>query len=129
MKKVIDLLSGKEFEVDYDNKILLHYRDKSSVYSARVIEPGAEYWIDFAEDGELSIEEKLLGQHNMVNFLYAQKVNLDWTQYDPNRTIWNSIVEYVKANERKFFFKNGNFRKSIYRNRDFQEFLKSLVAE
>ena len=40
-----------------------------------------------------------------MKHLYAKSVGYKASENDPDKKIWNSLVDFVKANEEKFFTK------------------------
>lgn len=48
--------------------------------------------------------------NNAVRLAYAKVVNFAVSENDPDREIWNGVVEYVKHNQVKFFDENGDWK-------------------
>lgn len=117
MKKVISIWSKEEVIIDETSKKLLGYDNskKRALYSARIIENGKPtmFYTDYEENGIVitDVEERLSAHNSVVKFQYGIMVACDWKKNDPNRELWNKIVEYAKSHEDEFFLKNGNLKK------------------
>jgi hypothetical protein len=117
MKSVIDEF-GKETVVDDQNRRLYTYNNskKEIVYNAEVMEngKGTGFYVNYIEKGTVSdIEEKLKTWNNRLLLLYAATVGFKASENDPDKKIYNKLIQYVKENEDKFFTKGGDFRKKF----------------
>lgn len=113
MKKVVDLLTRQEVVVDDSKKKMTDFSNKDGVvyYSAPEVNSESEHWVDYKINGHVDdVEEKLSTYNNAVHLAYAKVVNFVASENDPDREIWNGIVEYVKHNQEKFFDENGDWK-------------------
>lgn len=117
MKKVISIWSKEEVIIDETSQTLMSYDNskKRAIYNARIIENGEPtmFYTDYVENGIVitDVEERLKAHNSVALFQYAALVDYDSATNDPNREIWNKIVEYAKSHEDEFFLKNGNLKK------------------
>lgn len=58
------------------------------------------------------IDTKLSSLTNPVRFYYAELVDYNATDNDPEQKLWNKLVDFVKVNEEEFFNKYGDFKDS-----------------
>ena len=117
MKKIIDVY-GRECFVDETNKKLLGFDNKTRKirWNAQIIKNGelVGVFTDYIEDGVITdIKQKCESHSSPLQFQYAVMVKFDSSKNDPNKEIWNTLVDYVKNNQDKFFDSYGNFKKTI----------------
>lgn len=116
VKSVVDCY-GRSLEVDEESKKLHSYDNekKKITYTAEIIENGQRsgFWTDYEETGTVdSIRDRLKTWNNAIRLGYASAVGFNASENDPDRKKWEEVVEYVEANQDKFFKKSGNFRKN-----------------
>ena len=109
---------GRELEIDEETRKLYSFsnEDRKVVYNAQIIENGEHtgFWTNYEEYGTVEeLEDKLNVWNNKIMLLYASMVGFKASENDPEKVIYNKIVEVVKANEDKFFTKKGDFRKKF----------------
>ena len=113
LKNVIDEF-GNEVTINEDNQKLYSYNNKKRIltYNAQEYKDGKPtgFWIDYTEEGiATDIEERMKVWNSKLLVVYAEVVNFDTTKNDPDKEIWNSLVEFVKEHEDAFFNSNGDF--------------------
>lgn len=107
---------GKDVEVDMDSKTLMDYdNDKREIeYSVKIVENGklTDFSTDIHVEGTIDdVEERIKTWNNVVRLEYAFLTKGNASKNDPDQTIRNKFIEYVKENPEKFFTKSGNWRK------------------
>lgn len=103
--KTVDVLIGNKKLIAYDNA------KKIIIYSCPLAS-NRESYTDFIEKGIVySIDERIKTQFNLVRDRYAKAMDYRASDNDPDKAIWNKVVETVKSNPSKYFYKNGNWRK------------------
>ena len=115
IRTVNALYRSEPVNVYYNQKKLMSYNNvkKEIVWNCQEVSEHASY-VDFIEKGTIDdIELKLQTWNNPVKFIYATAMNYNASENDPGRRIWKKVVEAVKKNPDKFFFKNGNWKRNI----------------
>ena len=87
---------GDEYDVDFDNF------NKKITDSAEIIEDdkGTGFWTDYEIYGTIDdTEEKLKTWNNHLKHLYDKSVGYKASENDPDKKIWNSLVDFVKLYE------------------------------
>ena len=112
----VEDIYGIKVNVDKSTQKLYDFDNfsKKITYSAEIIENEERtgFWTDYEIYGTIDdTEEKLKTWNNHLKHLYAKSVGYKASENDPDKKIWNSLVDFVKANEEKFFTKSGDFRK------------------
>ena len=103
----VDVLISKKRLVAYDNA------KKLIIYSCPLASD-REFYADFIEKGIIhSIDEKIESRLNPARDRYATAMGYRASENDPDKAVWNKVVETVKSNPDKYFYKNGNWRKKI----------------
>lgn len=103
----VDVLIGNKKLIAYDNA------KKIIIYSCPLAS-NRESYTDFIEKGIVySIDERIKSQFNPVRMRYAEAMDYKASDNDPDKAIWNKVVEIVKSNPSKYFYKNGNWRKRV----------------
>lgn len=115
IKNVTDIY-GAEVQVDEDTRKMFEYNNQKGEikYNAQVVENGEHInaWADYIDHGRVDdLEAKLRVWNSKLALIYANQIGFNKNQNDPDGEIWRSFVEYVKANEEKFFTKTGDYRK------------------
>lgn len=113
IKTVVDLW-GNTVDIHINQKRLIAYDNakKLIIYSCPV--SGREAYADFVEKGIIrSIDERINSWFNPVRDRYAEDMDYRASKNDPDKAIWNKVVETVKSNPDKYFYKNGNWRRKI----------------
>lgn len=116
MKKVIDLLTKQEVVVDDSKKKLTDFSNKDGLiyYSAPEVDSEVEHWVDYTEKGHVGdMEARLSTYNNAVRIGYARAVNNAASKNDPDRKIWQKVVEYVKKHQEELFDENGDWKKDV----------------
>ena len=106
---------GNTADVLISEKKLISYNNakKLIVYSCPLASDRESY-TDFVEKGIVySIDERIRSQFNPVIMRYAEAMDYRASDNDPDKAIWNKVVEIVKSNPSKYFYKNGNWRKKV----------------
>ena len=114
IKTVIDRY-GNTVDVLISEKKLIAYDNarKLIIYSCPLASNRDQY-TEFIEKGIVySIDERIKSQFNPVRDRYAEAMNYRASENDPDKVIWNKVVEIVKSNPSKYFYKNGNWRKRV----------------
>lgn len=109
---------GRELEIDEETRKLYSFsnKDRKVVYNAEIVENGKHtgFFTNYTESGTVDdLSEKLKTWNNKILLLYASMVGFKASENDPDKVIYNKIVEVVNANEDKFFTKKGDFRKKF----------------
>ena len=105
--KTVDIIISEKKLIAYDNA------DKLILYSCPLASDRESY-TDFVEEGIVhSIDERIKSQLNPVRVRYAEAMHYRASENDPDKAVWNKVVETVKSNPDKYFFKNGNWRRKI----------------
>ena len=117
IKKVIDEFN-RQVEIDEETRKLYSFsnKDRKVVYNAEIVENGEHtgFFTNYTESGIVEdLEEKLSVWNNKISLLYASMVGFKASENDPDKVIYNKLVEVVKVNEDKFFTKKGDFRKKF----------------
>ena len=112
----VEDIYGRKVNVDKSTQRLYEFDNfnKKITYSAEIIEDdkGTGFWTDYEIYGTIDdTEEKLKTWNNHLKHLYDKSVGYKASENDPDKKIWNRLVDFVKANEEKFFTKSGDFRK------------------
>ena len=103
----VDVLINKKKLITYDNT------KKLIVYSCPLASDRESY-TEFIEKGIVySIDDRIRSQFNPVRSRYAKVMDYRASDNDPDKAIWNKIVETIKNDPSKYFFKNGNWRKKV----------------
>ena len=106
-ENTVDVLISKKILIAYDNA------DKLILYSCPLASDRESY-TDFVEEGIVhSIDERIKSQLNPVRVRYAEAMHYRASENDPDKAVWNKVVDIVKSNPDKYFFKNGNWRRKI----------------
>lgn len=72
------------------------------------------FYSDYIEEGTVdNIEDKLEAWNNPVRLMYALWVNFNQTRNDPDKKLWNKVIEYIKNHEEEFFTKKGDWKQRI----------------
>lgn len=105
--KTVDILISEKKLIAYDNA------KKLIIYSCPLASDREQY-TEFIEKGiAYSIDERIKSQFNPVIMRYAEAMNYRASDNDHDKAIWNKVVETVKSNPSKYFYKNGNWRKRV----------------
>ena len=105
--KTVDILISEKKLIAYDNA------RKLIIYSCPLASDRESY-TDFVEEGIVySIDDRIKSQLNPVRVRYAEAMHYRASENDPDKAVWNKVVETVKSNPDKYFFKNGNWRRKI----------------
>lgn len=110
MKLVIDE-QGNEVMVDETKRKLYTFsnKDREIVWNAPDIKLG--FWINYTEEGTVDdVELKLQAWNNAILLAYSKVVNFHAAKYDPDRKIWNGLVDVIKANPSEYFDEYGDFK-------------------
>ena len=112
----VEDIYGRKVNVDKSTQKLYDFDNisKKITYSAEIIENEERtgFWTDYEIYGTIDdTEEKLKTWNNHLKHLYSKSVGYKASENDPDKKIWNRLVDFVKANEEKFFTKSGDFRK------------------
>lgn len=116
MKKVVDLLTEQQLVVDDSKKKLTDFSNKDEViyYSAPEVNSENEHWVDYKVKGTIdNLEEKLSTYNNAVRLGYARAVDFAASKNDPERKIWNKVVEYARQHQEELFDENGDWKKDV----------------
>ncbi len=133
-KKVVDM-EGREVCIDESMQKLHDYSNKDGwiIYNApyETDEDGITFYTDYKVDGCVcNIEERLKKWNNSLMRVYAEIVNFNSEQNDPDKKKWKSFVEIIKEHEFEFFDKNGDFlEKALIGDRYIIEMYKELLRE
>lgn len=109
---------NRQVEIDEETRKLYSFsnKDRKVVYNAEIVENGEHtgFFTNYEETGTVDeLEEKLNAWNNKIMLLYASMVGFKACENDPDKVIYNKLVEVVKANKDKFFTKKGDFRKKF----------------
>lgn len=105
--KTVDILISEKKLIAYDNA------RKLIIYSCPLASDRESY-TEFIEKGIVySIDDRIRSQFNPVRSRYAKAMDYRASDNDPDKAIWNKIVETIKNDPSKYFFKNGNWRKKV----------------
>jgi len=128
LAKKVTSIYGEEVIVDESTRKLYDFNNKTKTitYSAQRLDDG-RFWTCYTEKGVINnIEMKLRTWNNLILFAYARCVDFKASENDPDKKIWHAVVEHVKENEKKYFTKTGDFRKSVkITNDDIKAMLKN----
>lgn len=105
---------GEEVVVNTAKKKLISYSNKNRkvVYSAPIVEDGVEkdFWTNYETTGTVDdVAERLRMPMNAVLMAYAKTVDYNASENDPDRKIWNTLVEMIKEKPDYCFDENGDF--------------------
>jgi len=121
-------ICGEEVTIDESTRRLYDFNNKTKTitYSAQRLDDGM-FWVCYTERGTINdIELKLRTWNNLILFAYARFVDFRASENDPDKKIWNAVVEHVKKNEEKFFTKTGDFRRFVkITDRDIKAMIKN----
>ena len=117
IKIIIDEF-GRELEIDEETRKLYSFsnKDRKVVYNAEIVEKGEHtgFFTNYTQYGTVDdLSEKLKTWNNKILLTYAKMVGFKSSENDPDNVIYNKLVDMVKANEDKFFTKEGDFRKKF----------------
>lgn len=128
--KKVTSICGEEVIVDESTKKLYNFNNKTKTitYIAQRVDDGM-FWTCYTEKGAINdIEPKLRTWNNLILFAYARFVDFKASENDPDRKVWEAVVEHVKENEEKYFTKTGDFRRFVkITDRDIKAMIKKLI--
>jgi hypothetical protein len=113
LKRKVTSICGEEVIVDESTKKLYDFNNKTKTitYIAQRADNGM-FWTCYTEKGIVrDIELKLRTWNNLISLAYAHFVDFKASKNDPDRKVWEAVVEHVKENEKKYFTKTGDFRR------------------
>lgn len=106
-ENTVDVLISEKKLIAYDNA------RKLIIYSCPLASDRDQY-TEFIEKGIVySIDERIKSQFNPVRGRYAEAMDYKASENDLDKAIWNKVVDTVKSNPSKYFYKNGNWRKRV----------------
>lgn len=106
-ENTVDVLISEKKLIAYDNA------RKLIIYSCPLASDRDQY-TEFIEKGIVySIDERIKSQFNPVRDRYAEAMDCKASENDLDKAIWNKVVDTVKSNPSKYFYKNGNWRKRV----------------
>ena len=114
--KLVTNIHGERVAIDVASRKLREFNNvkREVVYSAKetLNDSDMDFYTEYIEKGTIDdIELKLQTWNNTIKLLYAELVNFNSEANDPDKKIWDSIVEFAKKNKDKIFTQKGNFRK------------------
>ena len=119
MKQVISIWSKQEVTVDETKRKLMSYDNekRQAIYNAPIIENGETtmFYTDYVENDVVltDVEERLSAHNSRAAIVYGIAVAGDWKKNDPNRELWDKLVDHAKKHQAEYFLENGNLKDTI----------------
>lgn len=113
LKMVEDRLAKKVYTVNDEKAMLLSYnnRNRRIVRSAEIYEKGeptGEY-ATYVEEGTIdTVRERLSAWDNALKMIYAQSVEFNAAENDPDNSKYEAFVRSIEEHEDKYFDEYGD---------------------